>query len=85
MVVIFSDHALKQMVARNILEEIVLFVVQNPDKISRQDEEISIYMKLIDEPEKQYLYQVFINTAKNPPLVIASYKTSKIEKYGYSL
>lgn len=85
MTVIFSSHALKQMITRNISKETILLVIQLPDRILAQDEKTSIFMKLIDEPEKQYLYRVFVNTGKNPPLEITSYKTSKIDKYGYSL
>ena len=82
---IFSNHALRQMEARNILIETILLVIQSPDSISKQDKTTSIYMKLIDELEKQYLYRVFVNVSKIPPIVITTYKTSKIDKYGYPL
>ena len=81
----FSHHALRQIEARNISQEAVSTVIQHPDQILHQDQEITIYSKLIDEFEKRYLYRVFVNTAKEPWLIITAYKTSKIEKYGYSL
>jgi len=42
---------------------------------------IDIYQKIIVEVDKPYLYRVFINTSKEPFLVVTAYKTSKIEKY----
>lgn len=37
------------------------------------------------ENDKFYLYRVYLNICKIPPLVITAYKTSKIEKYGYKI
>jgi hypothetical protein len=85
MTFLFSDHAIRQMVTRKIPEEIVLLVLGSPDQIITQDQSTTIYMKLIDESDKQYLYRLFVNTSKNPPLIITAYKTSKIDKYGYSI
>jgi hypothetical protein len=73
------------MEARSIAKEIILLVIDHPDQILKQDSTTAIYSKLIIEFENRYLYRVFVNTAKKPLLVITAYKTSKIEKYGYSL
>lgn len=81
----FSKHALRQLEARNITKEFILFVIQYPDHILHQDISTIIFEKLIDDPEKPYLYRVFVNSTKNPQLIITAYKTSKIDKYGYSL
>ena len=85
MTIEFSNHALRQIEARNISQEIILSVIQQPDHTVKQDQSTTIFTKLIDECEKRYLYRVFVNTAKKPSLIITAYKTSKIDKYGYPL
>ena len=85
MTIEFSNHALRQIEARNISQEIILLIIQHPDKVLKQDSSTTIFTKLIDETEKRYLYRVFVNTAKKPQLIITAYKTSKIDKYGYPL
>ncbi len=85
MAIEFSNHALKQMEARSIAKEIILSVIQQPDYTVKQDQSTTIFTRLINEPEKRYLYRVFVNTVKEPPLIITAYKTSKIDKYGDSL
>ena len=40
-----------------------------------------VYQKLVKEGDKHYLYRVFVNNFKRPPVVITAYKTSKTEKY----
>jgi hypothetical protein len=40
-----------------------------------------VYHKTLQENDKYYLYRVFVNHDKKPPLVVTVYKTSKIEKY----
>ena len=81
----FFKHALRQMEARSISKEIILSVIQLPDHIVKQDQSTTIFTRLIDDLEKRYLYRVFVNTAKNPQLIITAYKTSKIDKYGHTL
>ncbi len=79
---VFSNHALIRMKSRSISSDIVLEVIIHADSISIQDESITVYSKLVEENTKPYLYRVFVNKEKNPPLIITAYKTSKIEKYG---
>lgn len=79
----FSKHALDQIDFRNISKEMILSVVDYPDLITLQDENICIYSKLVKENAKMYLYRVFVNYIKNPLVIITAYKTSKIDKYGY--
>ena len=77
---IFSGHALEQSKNRNIPEGYINEVIENPGKIIDYDECIKIYQSLI-KTDKAYLLRVFINTCKEPPVIITVYKTSKIEKY----
>ncbi len=79
---LFSNHALIRMKSRGIPKDIVLEVIIHADSISFQDESITVYSKLVEENTKPYLYRVFVNKEKTPPLIITAYRTSKIEKYG---
>jgi hypothetical protein len=80
---VFSKHALERMDSRCISKEQVSIVLERPDSIVNQHEGATIFSKLLIEEAKHYLYRVFVNSAKNPMLIISVYKTSKIEKYGY--
>ncbi len=71
------------MQSRGILNETIHQILNEPDTIQSQDENTTIYSKLVEEDSKTYLYRVFVNTTKVPALVITVYKTSKIEKYGH--
>jgi len=78
----FSKHALTRMESRGISKEIALQVVNYPDSVLIQDESTTVYCKLVEENTKPYLCRVFVNSIKNPLLIITAYKTSKTEKYG---
>ena len=78
----FSNHALVRMKSRGISKNTVLDILRQPDEVAIEDESITIYSKLVEENSKPYLYRVFVNRLKNPPLIITTYKTSKIDKYG---
>ena len=70
----FSKHALMQMERRGIKKELVEKIIHNPDKIIKQDKELRIYSKLVNElvneSSKDYLYRVFMNDLKEPKLVV---------------
>jgi len=77
----FSKHALERMKQRGIPEKQVRMVVSNPDSIVKADHR-TIFQSLIEsESGKTYLFRVFLNTEKDPNVVITVYKTSKLEKY----
>jgi hypothetical protein len=78
----FSNHALQRMVNRNISKEIVLIVIGSPDSFSLQNDSVMVYSKIVEIDSKTYLYRVFVNNERIPPLIITAYKTSKLEKYG---
>jgi len=79
----FTRHALDRMKARGIIKEDVISFLKNYDSITMQDVDTAVYSKLVIESNKTYLYRIFVNSTKNPVIVITVYKTSKIEKYGY--
>ncbi len=77
---IFSKHAFDQLKNRNIEENLVKKIIKNPDKIIDYDDCIKIYQSKI-KAGKTYLIRIFINTCKEPIVIITVYKTSKVEKY----
>ena len=83
---IFSKHALEQMFRRGIDRETVLMVVSMPDQTiaDEDDDAIIIYQSLIKENNQMFLLRVFVNTEKQPNVVVTLYKTTKISKYNES-
>ncbi|MBN2481703.1 MAG: DUF4258 domain-containing protein [Bacteroidales bacterium] len=80
MIFVFSKHALEQIKNRNIPENSVRDIIENPDKIIDYDKCIKIYQSIY-KTDRKFLMRVFINCCKEPMVIITVYKTSKIEKY----
>lgn len=78
---VYSQHALEQIELRGLTKSILDQVLNAPSSIVKQDDMVAVYQKLVIETDKIYLYRVFVNLLKNPPLVITAYKTSKTYKY----
>lgn len=77
----FSKHARERIKQREISENRVRNVINQPDSIIEEGHR-KIFQSVIESDSgKKYLYRVFINTNKNPNLIITVYRTSKIEKY----
>jgi hypothetical protein len=62
---------------RSISKEIVELVINEPDKIIREENNQHIFQKVVEN----YLYRVFTNNNKKPLLVKTVYRTSKFTKY----
>ena len=77
----FSTHAIEQITKRGLSRSIISVVIANPDVTFFAPEDIMIFQKVVYEPDKAYLYRVFVNIRKIPPLVVTAYKTSKINRY----
>jgi hypothetical protein len=78
---LFSQHALNQMELRSIPREIIDGILSEPDQKIEQDD-LMVFQSIIkDLHEQQFLFRVFVNVHKEPPLVVTVYRTSKIEKY----
>ena len=78
----FSNHALEEMKKRKVPISFVETVLENPQQILQQDEEITIYQSQIDfGTGKLYLLRVFINTTLDPAIVVTVYRTSQIKKH----
>lgn len=77
----FSKHVLERMESRDISREFVIIVLKSPDFIVDDEPCMKVYQKKFVEDENPYLIRVFLNDCKSPPLVITTYKTSKVDKY----
>lgn len=77
----YSKHALEQIRNRHLDKEIIGNSLSKLDKQIIDASGLTVYHKLAQENGKHYLYRVFVNHDKKPPLVVTVYKTSKIDKY----
>jgi hypothetical protein len=66
---------------RNININYVESILDFPDNIIVGEPEIIVYQKIVSDNNKPYLYRVFVNIIKRPPVIVTVYKTSKLEKY----
>jgi len=80
MEIIFSNHSLEQIRRRQISEQTVLEIVQNPELVIEKID-ITIYQAKRTVNEKVYLFRIFVNNLKKPSIIITVYRTSKIKKY----
>ncbi len=55
-------------------------VLNHPQHTTKEDE-LTVYQKLINKNNKQYLLRIFVNELKQPHLVVTGHTTSKINKY----
>ncbi|KAF0200307.1 MAG: hypothetical protein FD170_3565 [Bacteroidetes bacterium] len=78
---IFSKHSLEQIELRGLSKKVIEDILLAPDYIIEDVEGVFIYQKLVFEHDKSYLYRVFVNRIKIPPMVVTAYKTSKTKKY----
>jgi hypothetical protein len=80
---IISKHAHEQMSRRGINYETVMGVVSNPDQTIVDNETPTkiIRQSLIKEDNRIFLLRVFVDTDKQPNVIITVYKTTKISKY----
>ncbi|MEI6429230.1 MAG: DUF4258 domain-containing protein [Pseudanabaena sp. ELA607] len=79
--VIFSDHARKEMLRRNITQLQIEEVLQSPEQIISVNEERSIYQSRLELNQKQYLLRVVGDIRGDLLTVVTIYKTSKVKKY----
>lgn len=77
----FSKHARERINDRGLKHNIISTVLSNPDHIVQESDCKQVFQKRVKENESTFLYRVFINICKQPPLVITAYKTSKVDKY----
>jgi len=78
---IFSVHAKERMKARGISDSEVLDAMNRPDSTIYEQQCKMIVHKMFSENDEKKLLRIFVNTCKEPNLIITAYKTSKIDKY----
>jgi len=78
---IFSVHAKERMKARGISDSEVLDAMNRPDSTIYEHQCKMIVHKMFSENDEKKLLRIFVNTCKEPNLIITAYKTSKIDKY----
>jgi len=80
---VFSKHAIEQMQRRDIKQETVVSVISHPEQTLADDENpgITIFQSLIKENAQMFLLRIFVNTNKQPNVIVTLYKTTKISKY----
>jgi len=77
-----SNHALEEIGKRKIPISFVEEVLENPQQVFPQDEEITVYQSQLDfGTGKPYLLRLFINTTIDPAVVVTVYRTSQIKKH----
>lgn len=69
--------------SRGISDSEIKIAINNPNRVIEETDCKSIYQKIIIENHLKVMLCVFMNTCKDPNLVITAYKTSKIDKYEY--
>ena len=67
-------HALEQMALRNISKDIVTQVLKNPNTTIKEKNK-TIYQSIVIFEVEKYLVRVFVNTEKQPNVIITVYKT----------
>ncbi len=77
----FSKHSREQIKRRGLSKKVITDVVRSSEKTTTKEENVDVYQKIVKENNKPYLYRVFVNNTKTPPLIITAYKTSKTDKY----
>jgi hypothetical protein len=80
---VFTEHALKEMMRREISEEPVRKALATAEQMETVRKGRVVYQAKLDigEPTKTYILRVFVDMDRKPPLVVTVYRTSKVEKY----
>lgn len=73
---VFSKHSLAQIQLRNLSKKIIEEILHVPDAVTKDVKGVFIYQKLVFDNDKSYIYRVFVNMDKTPPMVITAYKPS---------
>ena len=76
----YSKHAIERMAARSISKEDIKMVIRNPDSVIEEPCK-KIYQKKINVEDTLYIYRVYMNDCKKPPVVITAYRSTKMDKY----
>jgi hypothetical protein len=78
---VLSDHARSQMIRRGISEEVLRRVLESPEQRLSVRPGREVLQAQIRFERDLYLVRVFVDTDRDPAVVVTVYRTSKIEKY----
>lgn len=79
---IVSPHAELQIRARGLLSSEVIEVVRHPDVVLPVRAGRHVFQALRrDTDSRRYWIRVFVDTDRQPPVIVTAYRTTKIEKY----
>jgi hypothetical protein len=82
MVFKLSRHAREEMERRSISLPLLESVMDDPQQIVVERENLKAYQSVVDIAEKgSFLRRIIVDDAAEPPMVVTAYKTSKISKY----
>ena len=77
----FSNHARKEVRRRGIPQALVEMVLAEPEQKTPEYGTIICYQSRVTIDSRTYLLRVMVEEAKQPPVVVTAYRTSRIEKY----
>ena len=77
---VLSAHAKEKIEKRKIPVELIDIVFRNPQQSFRQDD-LTVLQSIVETKGKNYLLRLFVNTLKEPNIIITVYLTNKISKY----
>jgi hypothetical protein len=78
---VLSDHARSEMIRRGISEEVLRQVLAAPEQRLPVRPGREVLQSTIQFEGSLYLVRVFVDTDRDPAVVVTVYRTSKIEKY----
>jgi hypothetical protein len=80
---LLTRHAKEEMERRQISVLDVTKVFAAPEQIEVVRQGRSVYQSRIEmgKPPKIYLLRIFVDTDRQPPVIVTVYRTSKIQKY----
>jgi hypothetical protein len=81
--IIISNHALFEMIRRQLTEEMVRNAVNNPHQVLNLIKERKAFQYRYNDPieDKEMLLRVICEEHNNTIFVITAYRTTKIDKY----
>ena len=77
---VLSAHAKEKIEKRKIPVELIDIVFRNPQQSFRQDD-LTVLQSIVETKGKNYLLRLFVNTLKEPNVIVTVYLTNKISKY----
>ena len=81
--IVISDHARYEIIHRQLTEEVVRRVAENPQQVLKLKNERRVFQsKYFDTANgREMLLRVICEERRNVLFVITAYKTSKVDKY----